>query len=208
MSRGSFITFEGGEGVGKTTQIKYLEASLKSKGYDVVVTREPGGCPAAEDIRGLLFHPEYDGNWSVESETLMMFAARSMHIKDVISSSLEAGKTVLCDRYMDSTRVYQGDVKGMNKGFITSLEHEIIGNYIPDITLVLDLPAEDAMARVQGRGAENNNDRGSLEFYESLRNGFLNIVKDNPSRCVTVDASQDMQQIATKILEVVEEKFS
>lgn len=207
MSRGVFITFEGGEGVGKSTQIKYLEKSLKEKGCDVVVTREPGGCPAAEDIRSLLFCSDHDGNWTVETETLMMFAARSMHIKEVIAPALAAGKTVLCDRYMDSTRVYQGNVKGMDVSFIHALEDKIIGKYIPDAVFILDLEAEIAMERVQSRGVENHHDRGSINFYEQLRQGFLGIAKENADRCVIVDASQDKETIAAEIIRVVEEKL-
>ena len=107
MSRGVFITFEGGEGVGKSTQIKLLETALMEQGRDVIVTREPGGTPAAEDIRNVLFDPKHDEAWTAEAETLMMYAARDLHIKDVIAPALDAGKIVLCDRYIDSTRVYQ-----------------------------------------------------------------------------------------------------
>ncbi len=211
MVGGFFITFEGGEGVGKTTQIKYLESALKEQGYDVVVTREPGGTPAAEDIRNLIFNPKHDESWTVEAETLMMFAARSMHIKEVIAPALTAGKVVLCDRYMDSTRVYQGVVKGVDMSLIQALEDNIIGDIIPNLTFILDLEASVAMARVQGRGAENHHDRGSVEFYERLRQGFLGIAQDNDyknnGRCAIVDASQNEEIIAAAIIKVVEEKL-
>ncbi len=207
MLRGVFVTFEGGEGVGKSTQVKKLEIALKEKGHDVVVTREPGGCPAAEDIRNLIFHPDYDGNWTVEAETLMMFAARSMHIKEVIAPALTAGKIVLCDRYIDSTYVYQGNIKGGAPSFMRELEQNIVKEVMPNLTFILDVPAEVAMERVQSRGVENHHDRGDREFYEQLRQGFLNIAKDNADRCVIVDASQDEETIAAEIIKVVEEKL-
>ena len=207
MPRGLFITFEGGEGVGKTTQIMQLEASLKEKEFDVIITREPGGCPAAEEIRGLLRHHEHGGRWTAKAELMLLFAARAMHIHDVIAPALVQSTTVLCDRYIDSTRVYQGDTQGVDADFIASLEKQIVGDVVPDITFVLDLPADIAMARVQERGALDHYDRGSLEFYEGLRQGFLNIVKDNPARCVRVDASQDKEIIAATILKAVEEKL-
>lgn len=204
---GVFVTFEGGEGVGKSTQIQHLAQALKNKGRDVVVTREPGGCPSAEAVRDLLFTPDYDGAWTPEAETLMMFAARAQHIQEVIAPALIAGKIVLCDRYMDSTRVYQGVVKGVDSSLIESLEHNIIGAYVPNLTIILDLDAETAMSRVQSRGASNQNDRGDVKFYDRLRQGFLHITKDNEARCVIVDASQEEKAIATRILSVVEEKL-
>ena len=207
MKNGFFITFEGGEGVGKTTQIKHLESNL-NQGHDVVLTREPGGTKTAEDIRNLIFAPEHDGQWTAEAETLMMFAERAMHIKDVIAPALDANKIIICDRYMDSTRVYQGHVKGVDIDLIKTLEAKIIANSVPNLTLILDLPAETAMARVQGRGAENNNDRGNLDFYNNLRQGFLNIAKENPERCVVIDASLDEKIIADNIYKVVSERMA
>ena len=207
MENGFFITFEGGEGVGKTTQIKHLEERL-NQNHDVVLTREPGGTPSAEAIRDLIFAPEYDGQWTAEAETLMMFAARAMHIKDVIAPALDDSKIIICDRYMDSTRVYQGHVKGVDADLIGTLEAKIVAKFTPNLTLILDLPAEVAMTRVQGRGAENNNDRGNLDFYNNLRQGFLNIAKENPDRCVVIDASLDEQTIAESIYKVVSERLA
>lgn len=204
---GVFITFEGGEGVGKSTQIQHLAQALESKGHDVIVTREPGGCPSAEAVRDLLFSADYDGTWTPEAETLMMFAARAQHIQEVIAPALTAGKTVLCDRYMDSTRVYQGDVNGVELSFIENLEKNIIKQRIPDLTVILDLEAKMAMNRVYSRGAQNKNDLGDTGFYEALREGFLHIAQDNPERCAIVDASQEEQTIATQILSLVEEKL-
>ena len=204
MTRGTFITFEGGEGVGKSTQIKLLEQALTAKGDSIVLTREPGGCSVAEDIRNLIFNPKYGDSLSAKSETLLMFAARDAHLKEVIRPALNSGKIILCDRFMDSTRVYQGSVKGVDMAFIDALEKEIIADDIPDLTFILDLPADAAMARVKGRGVENRHDEGDKDFYEGLRQGFLKLSNHNPDRYVTIDASQDIEAIATQILSVVE----
>jgi dTMP kinase len=206
MINGFFITFEGGEGAGKTTQIKHLLHRLEEN-HGAVLTREPGGTPAAEDIRNLIFSPQHDGQWTPQAETLMMFAARSMHIKDVIAPALNDNKIVVCDRYMDSTRVYQGSVKGVDSNLIKTLEDKIIERFVPNLTIILDLPAETAMARVQGRGAENNNDRGDLEFYSNLRQGFLNIAAESPERCVVINANTDEKTIADAIYKIVTERM-
>lgn len=203
MTRGYFITFEGGEGAGKTTQIQNLASFLTSNNKDIVITREPGGTPTAEAIRDLVFSVKHDGNWSPQAETLMMFAARAMHIKDVIKPAIDAGKVVICDRYLDSTRVYQGTLNNVSLDFIKNLEQEIIGSYRPNLTFVLDVPAEIAMKRVQERGAENNNDRGNLEFYQKLRDGFLTIAQNEPDRCIPINAHNDEDLIAQEIQAIV-----
>lgn len=208
MTQGFFITFEGGEGVGKTTQIKRLEEYLKAQKHDVVTTREPGGTKSAEAIRDLIFASDYDGQWTVDAETLMMFAARSMHIKDIIKPAVNASKTVLCDRFIDSTTVYQGLVKGYDLDFIKSLQDQIIGQYMPNLTIILDLSADIAMERVKGRGADNENDRGSIDFYQNLRQGFLDIAAQNQRRCVIIDANQDIEDIATDIQKIVTDRIS
>ncbi len=205
---GYFITFEGGEGVGKTTQIKQLVSHFQAEGKDVVLTREPGGTPSAEAIRDLIFSTIYDGKWSPQAETLMMFAARAMHIKDVIKPAIDAGKIVVCDRFIDSTRVYQGALNHVSEDLINQLETHIIGDYAPNLTLILDMPADIAMERVQSRGAENNNDRGNLEFYQNLRDGFLNIAKQDGVRCVVVDANREAGVISKDIQNITSERLS
>lgn len=208
MTQGVLITFEGGEGVGKTTQIKHLEQTLKDKGHDVVTTREPGGTPAAEEIRDLLSHSFHGDQWSPEAECLLLFAARAMHIKSVIEPAITEGKIVLCDRYIDSTRVYQGHVQKMDMGFILSLEAKIVGDFIPNVTFIMDLDAEEAIKRVNERGAQDHYDRGDLAFYEALRQGFLKIAEDNTARCVIIDASQDEKEIAAKISDTALSRLS
>ena len=208
MPAGFFITFEGGEGVGKTTQIKHLEKTLRDKGHDVIVTREPGGTPAAEEIRSLLSHKEHGGTWSPEAEVLLLFAARAMHIKEVIAPALKAGKVILCDRYIDSTRVYQGHLQKLDMDFIHALENKIVGDYIPDLTFIMDLEASKAMARVKERGAQDHYDRGDEAFYTELHEGFQKIAEENPKRCVMIDASRNEEEIAAEIDEIAANRLS
>ena len=206
--KGYFITFEGGEGVGKTTQIKQLQNFL-SQSYDVILTREPGGTLHAEEIRNLLSHDELGEQWTPEAETMLLFAARAMHIKDVIAPSIEQGKVVISDRYIDSTRVYQGYIQKLDMGFILGLEKRVVGSYIPDLTIILDLGAEKAMERVQSRGgALDHYDRGDLTFYQNLRQGFLDIAEKNANRCVVINADQSEDAIAAEIQTIVGERLS
>lgn len=208
MANGFFITFEGGEGVGKTTQIKHLEKHLIDAGHSVVLTREPGGTPAAEEIRNLLSHQELGETLTPEAELMLLFAARAMHIKEVIKPALEAGKIILCDRYIDSTRVYQGHLQGVDMDFILDLENRIVGDCTPNLTLIMNLEADAAMARVQSRGATDHYDRGDKAFYEKLHSGFLQIAKDNGDRCAIIDASQDEQTITAAITKAVDERLT
>lgn len=207
MSKGVFITFEGGEGVGKTTQIKRLQKSLQNSGHDVLTTREPGGIPAAEEIRTLLSHKDYGGAWTPEAELLLLLAARSMHIKHMIAPALEAGKIVICDRYIDSTHVYQGHMQNIDEDFMGSLDQRIAGNCKPDLTFILDLAAEKAMARVQERGQRDHYDRQSVEFYDKLRQGFLKIAAKNPQRCFVIDADNNEDAIEEDIKAKLTEKL-
>ncbi|MEM7618487.1 MAG: dTMP kinase [Pseudomonadota bacterium] len=208
MSQGYFITFEGGEGVGKTTQIKLLADFLKNKNHDVIMTREPGGTPAAEEIRSLLSHTEYGGDWTPEAELLMIFVARAQHIRDVIKPAIDIGKTVLCDRYIDSTRVYQGYLHKIPMDFIHNLENKIIGPYMPNLTLLLDLDENAAMERVQGRGEGDHYDQGDIHFYKELRNAFIDLASKDSERIKTIDAKQDIEAIASDIQQIVEKEIS
>jgi dTMP kinase len=200
---GLFITFEGGEGVGKTTQIQRLADNLKHAGHEPVLTREPGGTPGAEAIRDLLSHPEWGEKWTPEAETMLLFAARAMHIKDIIEPALKAGKIILCDRYIDSTRVYQGYIQKLDKAFLQSLEERIVKNFVPDLTFILDLTAEEALKRVENRGAVDHYDRRDKDFYTQLHQGFKEIAEQNPQRCLLIDAAQDEEKIAQQVADIV-----
>ena len=206
MRRGYFITVEGGEGAGKTTQIDALAATLTERGREVVITREPGGTPAAEAVRDLLSHPAFGGDWSPRAEALLMFAVRAMHIRDVIAPALAQEKIVISDRYIDSTRAYQGYLQGVSRAFIQSLEQEVVGDVVPDLTLILDLPVATAMARVAARGAVDHYDRADQQTHQILRDAFLDIAAQEPERCVVIDASREPGAIAQEIALIVSAK--
>lgn len=208
MGDGYFITFEGGEGVGKTTQIQKLADFLRHQNYDVITTREPGGTYAAEEIRNLLSHKEFGGKWTSEAELMLLFAARSMHIRDVIAPAIQSGKIVLCDRFIDSTRVYQGYLQKIDMGFIDDLEKKIVGDFIPNLTFLLDIPAQSAMKRVKSRGQGDHYDQGNLKFYSDLRNGFVDLAKKNLDRIIVIDADNKIEYITKNIQEYAQEKLS
>ncbi len=200
MARGLFITFEGGEGAGKTTQIKRLAASL---GENVVVTREPGGTPEAEAIRNTFFQNNGQ-NWPPEALVLLMFSARVLHTENLIRPALEAEKTVVCDRYTDSTRVYQGYAGNLSLEKIEQIKTLSIGEFEPDITFILDINPKEGLKRTGKRNdAEVSFEAKEITFHESLRKGFLDIAAKNPKRCVVIDASQSEDAIAEEILQKV-----
>lgn len=193
--KGLFITLEGGEGAGKSTQSRRLKSALESAGRDVVLTREPGGTPEAEKIRDLLVQRD-GGNWTPMAECLLFFAARQMHVETLIKPALAAGKIVICDRFTDSTIAYQGYGHGFDISTIQQVAKLSLGDFKPDLTFILDLPVADGLARSlkqkdMAGGKENTEDRFEklkIDFHEKLRQGFLTIAKHEPSRCVVVDA--------------------
>jgi dTMP kinase len=215
MIKGKFISFEGGEGGGKTTQIKFLYETLKLTGINVTQTREPGGSVGAEEIRNLLVDgpPE---RWDAVTETLLHCAARRDHINTVISPALKIGQWVLTDRFSDSTMAYQGYGHGVNKKALHSLQQFVAGNMQPDMTIILDLPIKVGLARTKERSAQNKNEikrdenRYELmdaDFHERLRKGFLHIAKNNRKRCVIIDTTRSIEEIRLTIQRLVFEKF-
>ena len=202
---GLFITFEGGEGSGKSTQIRRLAAQLEAAGSNVLVTREPGGTPEAEAIRALLVSGDV-ARWTPSSEALLNYAAREQHLVQVIRPALAAERTVLCDRFMDSTRAYQGYAGGCEPGFIDALEKAIVGSTRPHLTLIFDLDPVLGLARARSRGdavAEDRYERKGLAFHQRLREGFLDILRREPKRCRLVDASQDVEAVAEDVWSIV-----
>ena len=194
MTRGWFITIEGGEGAGKSTQIRRLAPRLADLGHDVVLTREPGGSPGAEAIRALLVTGETD-RWSPISEALLMSAARRDHIERLIAPALARGAVVLCDRFFDSTRAYQGAGGGVSPALIEALEREVVGEVRPDLTLIFDLPVAVGLARAAARGeGEARFEAKGAAFHQRLREGFVAIAAAEPERCrmIDADASEDM----------------
>lgn len=203
MTRGRFISFEGGEGAGKSTQVKRLAARLSAAGRDLVLTREPGGSPGAESIRDLVLRGDAD-RWSSVTETLLMYAARRDHIERVIRPALARGHWVICDRFADSTRAYQGAAGGTDLGLISALETYILEEVRPDLTLVFDLPAETGLARAHARaGAEMRFESKGLAFHKRLRDGFRAIAAAEPGRCALIDASADMDRVEAAVWRTV-----
>lgn len=209
MSRGRFITFEGGEGAGKSTQVKRLAARLRAQDLEVVTTREPGGSPGAESIRDLVLNGEAD-RWSPVTETLLMYAARRDHIERVIRPALSRGAWVVCDRFADSTRAYQGAAGGTDPGLIAALEAYVLEDVRPDLTLVFDLPPEIGLERAHARaeGAEMRFESKGMAFHQRLRDGFRAIAAGEPDRCAVIDATADMDTVEAVVWEAVAERLA
>lgn len=199
MTRGRFITFEGGEGAGKSTQAALLAERLRAQGIDVLQTREPGGSAGAEEIRAIALNGDA-GRWSAMTETLLMFAARSDHLDRTIRPALNGGRWVICDRFVDSTRAYQGAGGGVDDAFIEALDLEIVGGTQPDLTLVFDLPVEIGLERAFGRGLfETRFESKGVEFHERLRARFLDIARSKADRCAVIDAVGELEEIQTRV---------
>ncbi|WP_420404980.1 dTMP kinase [Nisaea sp.] len=207
-ARGRFITFEGGEGAGKSTQIRLLAAALEASGREVCLTREPGGSPGAEQIRELLVTGE-TGRWDALTELLLLYAARRDHVKRLIEPALERGCWVLCDRFADSTMAYQGYGHGLELDRISDLHRIVLGDLKPDLTLVLDLPPETGLARTRTggeaarRGGEDRFERMELAFHERMREGFRTIATAEPQRVVLVDAARDPSAVTAEVAALV-----
>jgi dTMP kinase len=202
---GRFITFEGGEGSGKSTQAGILANRLSRAGRPVFATREPGGSPAAEEIREALLSGKV-WQFGPLAEAIMFSVARADHIDYAIKDALQQGRWVVCDRFIDSTRAYQGVTAGVPRGLISALERLTVGALSPDITFILDIPAEDGLARAQERaeGAELDRFEGQqLMLHERVRRAFLDIAEEEPARCVVVDASQPEAMVAEDVWEAV-----
>lgn len=205
--RARFITLEGGEGAGKSTQAKRLQAQLKSNGITVVLTREPGGSPGAEEIRKLLVEGE-PGRWDALTEALLMFSARADHVARTIRPALASHKWVIADRFTDSTYVYQGVGRGLRASKIAEIENAVLDGFEPDLTLILDLPVQEGLKRAHARqGSETRFEKFDLDFHQRLRNGFHEIAKANPGRCVLIDATGSEDKVADAIWSEVQSRF-
>jgi dTMP kinase len=203
--RGKFITFEGGEGAGKSTQAVALARRLEALGLAVLRTREPGGSPGAEIIRHVLLSGAAKP-LGPEAEAMLFAAAREDHVRCTIAPALAAGKWVVCDRFADSTRVYQGALGDVDPRLIKGLERVSIGDLVPDLTLILDAPVEVTMARAAHRRGQTAPDRfegEGAEFHQKLRDAFRALAADEPQRCVVIDTTAPRQAVAAEIWEVV-----
>jgi len=206
VTQGSFISFEGGEGAGKSTQIRRLAVRLQAAGHDVVVTREPGGSPGAEAIRELLVNGAAD-RWSPVTETLLMYASRRDHLERVIRPALAEGKVVLCDRFADSTRAYQGAGGDAPASLIAALEDHVLNGTIPTLTLILDLPAEVGLQRAETRGGAARFESKGLDFHQRLRAGYLEIARREPERCVVIDADAELDVVTAAIVDALAQRL-
>lgn len=205
-----FLTFEGGEGAGKSTQIRLLANWLETQGVEVLLTREPGGSPGAELIRDLLLKGAVD-RWLPISEALMLAAARADHIERTIKPALEAGKWVLCDRFYDSSVAYQGAGRGVGIEEVQHIQKIAFGDMRPDLTLILDLPVEIGLKRALAReGAksdmEDRFERMERSFHETLRQAFLSIAEQEPERCVVLDADQAIEPLQENLRTIIMDK--
>lgn len=206
-ARAPFITFEGGEGAGKSTQVRRLCAALDDRGLANLATREPGGSPGAEEIRRLLVEGEPE-RWTALTETLLLFAARADHIARTIAPALADGRWVVCDRFTDSTYAYQGAARGLAQDIIAHIESIAVGDFKPDLTLVLDLPADEGLTRASTRShQETRYESFDNGFHERLRAAFLDLARQAPQRCVVIDAAGSADKVAARVWAAVAERF-
>lgn len=211
MARGKFITFEGGEGAGKSTQARLLCERLEEAGRTVLRTREPGGTPGAEFARHMLKSGAMEA-YGPFAEAVVLSAARNDHVREVIAPALKRGEWVVCDRFADSTRAYQGAAGGVDEKLLESLETLVVGETRPDLTIVLDAPAEQALARARSRASEEGKkgDRfedEALEFHQKLRASFIEIARRNKRRCFVFDTMQPKEQVSDAIWKLVRRKL-
>ena len=206
--RGRFISFEGGEGAGKSTQAKLLKAALEVRGRLVLLTREPGGSPGAEEIRKLLVEGEPD-RWTPLAETLLFLAARADHVARMIEPALAAGNWVISDRFSDSTFVYQGLARGLGMDAVRKLQTAALGDFAPDLTIVLDVQPRAGLERAVARGAnENRFERFDAAFHQRLRDGFLSLAAAEPRRCAVIDGSNAKEAVAANVWRTVVERLA
>ena len=203
--QGKFITIEGTEGVGKTTNIEFIQHWLNRRGVEFVSTREPGGTPLAEQVRELLLTPREE-KVGDSTELLLMFAGRAQHLDQVILPALDSGTSVLCDRFTDASYAYQGFGREMDCSLIAELEQIVQGDLRPDLTLILDIPVEIGLKRASERSAPDRFEQEQIEFFDRVRQGYLKIAEENPKRCAVIDASQSLDEVQASI-EVVLENF-
>ncbi|MBL4582831.1 MAG: dTMP kinase [Gammaproteobacteria bacterium] len=205
--RGLFLTLEGAEGVGKSTNIEFITQYLAQRNIDYVLTREPGGTQLAEKIRDLLL-AVHEESMSELTELLLVFAARAQHLDKVIEPALAAGKWVVCDRFTDATFAYQGAGRGLSVETIEQLQSMVQGELRPDLTLILDLDPEIGMERANSRGELDRFEREQQSFFRLVRQGYLDIAQAEPDRCLVIDASKPLQSVKIDLLAALEQGLS
>ena len=210
---GRFITLEGGEGCGKTTQIAAIAERLELKNIDCILTREPGGSPGAEAIREILVKGSVD-RWDAMTEALLMYAARRDHVEQLIKPTLKENKWVISDRFLDSTMAYQGLAGALGEFYVSELRAMVLDDFAPDLTLILDLPADVGLKRARSRMAATGSDHEDrfeskgLDYHQKLRQAYLDIAAREPERCHVIDARGDEKEVATKIWRTIQSHFA
>lgn len=200
---GKFITLEGGDGSGKSTQSRLLAEFLKEKEIDSLLTREPGGAPGADEIRELILTGEPD-RWDAIGETLLFYASRRNHLRLTIWPALDDGRWVLSDRFADSTMAYQGYGNQLGVEAVKKIHDFTVGDFVPDMTFIFDLPAEEGLQRTMGRTHnEDRFEKMDLAFHERLRDGFQTIARQNPDRCVLIDATRSVDDIQQELRDIL-----
>ncbi|MQX36979.1 dTMP kinase [Roseospira navarrensis] len=208
MRRGRFITLEGGEGAGKSTQARRLATALRGHGLEVIETREPGGAPGAEHLRAALFEDPAGDRWDAVSEALILAAARRNHIRHTIRPALERGAWVVCDRFADSTTAYQGYGHGVSLETLEMLYDLAAGPFTPDLTLILDVPARFGLSRAAARGVVNRFEGLDLGFHERVHLGFHEIAAIDPERCALIDAMGDEDTVAARVMATMDARMA
>lgn len=204
MYKGKFITIEGSEGAGKSTNIQYIQDYLQAKNINFIATREPGGTPVAEKIRDLLLDKQ-NTSLCEDAELLLMFAARAQHLNELIIPALEAGKWVLSDRFTDASYAYQGGGRGLSWGKIAQLEQWVQGNLRPDATILLDIPVDQGMERVRNRGETDRFEEEQISFFERIRDAYLTLARDNPQRFHIIDTQPEIDEVYRQLDVVMEQ---
>ena len=208
MARGKLITLEGGEGAGKTTLIRGLTKALAARGIDVVVTREPGGTPGAELLRDILLNGDVQ-RWSSRTEALLMYAARVDHVERRIKPALDCGAWVICDRFADSTRAYQGVGGGLKAEEIEELRHFALGEFGADLTLIVDIDPEEGLARTLARGEKATRfEKFDSGYHARLRQAFLDIAAEEPERCAVLDGTQPAEAVLENAMALIDARLS
>jgi dTMP kinase len=206
MNRGIFITIEGVEGVGKSTNIEFIKEYLDNLNIDYLVTREPGGTLLAENIRDLLLSIDDDSPVEL-CELLLIFSARAQHIEKIIGPALKGGTWVICDRFTDATYAYQGGGRGMNTELISELETMVQGSLRPDLTIILDLDPETGLSRARNRGELDRFEREHVEFFIKVREAYLQIAMNFPKRCAVINAGRDLDEVSRDIALLLKTRF-
>ncbi|WP_309399503.1 dTMP kinase [Cerasicoccus maritimus] len=206
---GIFISFEGSEGSGKSTQIARLAKEFEARGREVVLTREPGGTPLGEEIRHLLKHADAGFGMCPEAELLLFAASRAQHVREVIQPGIASGKVILCDRFLDSTTVYQGVARKLSEDPVSSINRFAVGDAMPHLTIVVDVPAEIGLARAAKRASDlpDRMEQENIEFYQHVRQGYLDLAEQMPERFFVVDGALAVEDVATLIWAEVTEQF-